>query len=86
MSRNRTNRRSSGWGGISLTIGSENGLRPDMFRRGKGKRHESGNMEGVCDSASDVCQREVESVVAEVSGIYPPDYKFAVLMNTIHTL
>lgn len=24
-------------------------------------------------------KREVEGVVAEVSGIYPPDYKFAVL-------
>lgn len=30
-------------------------------------------------------KREVEGVVAEVSGIYPPDYKFAVL-NEHYTL
>lgn len=40
VSRNGTNHRSSGWGGISLSISSENGLRPDVFRKGKGKRGE----------------------------------------------
>ena len=49
MSRNGTSLRSSGWGGISLSISSENGLRPDVFRKGKGKRLESGNADGVCD-------------------------------------
>ena len=49
MSRNGTSLRSSGWGGISLSISSENGLRPDVFRKGKGKRLESGTAEGVCD-------------------------------------
>ena len=49
MSRNGTNHRSSGWGGISLSISNENDLRPDMFRKGEGRRHESGNIEGVCD-------------------------------------
>lgn len=32
-----------GGGGISLSISSESGLRPDVFRKGKGKRLQSGN-------------------------------------------
>lgn len=40
---------------------------------------ESGNMEGVCDLLVMSVKREVEGVVAEGLGIYPPGYKFSVL-------